>query len=220
MNLTANIVSDSLLWAGWLLYLIGLSMAIYNAPWYRLKTSADSNILFAATVIVWLFWRTAVGITPGMEFHLLMTTSLTLMFGWAFAVLSVSIVQLGLVIEGQSELTGLALTVLVNGILPILVIHYFYRFIYATLPRNFFVYIFVVAFFGGALTMFINRLVGVGLLLMGDTYSFADLGEDNWFILLMVFPEAFLNGFIMTILVVYRPEWVSSFNDKEYLVNK
>ena len=44
-----------------------------------------------------------------------------------------------------------------------------------------------------------------------------ELGDDPWFIIVMLFPEGFLNGMLMTILVVYRPEWVSSFDDREYL---
>jgi hypothetical protein len=33
-------------------------------------------------------------------------------------------------------------------------------------------------------------------------------------------PEAMLNGWIMAILVVFRPEWVYSFSDEQYLKGK
>ncbi|MEN9460235.1 MAG: hypothetical protein RIS84_255, partial [Pseudomonadota bacterium] len=51
-------------------------------------------------------------------------------------------------------------------------------------------------------------------------YQWQDLGEQPMFIIVMLFPEAFLNGMVMTILVVFRPEWVSSFSDKHYLKGK
>lgn len=34
---------------------------------------------------------------------------------------------------------------------------------------------------------------------------------------LLLFPEALLNGMAMTLLAVYRPHWVSTFFDREYL---
>jgi uncharacterized membrane protein len=37
---------------------------------------------------------------------------------------------------------------------------------------------------------------------------------------LMFLPEAMLNGWIMVILVAFRPEWVYSFSDEQYLKGK
>lgn len=37
---------------------------------------------------------------------------------------------------------------------------------------------------------------------------------------LVMFPEVFVNGGLMTLLVVYRPEWVSSFLEWHYLEGK
>lgn len=34
---------------------------------------------------------------------------------------------------------------------------------------------------------------------------------------LLLFPEALLNGMAMTLLAVYRPHWVNTFFDREYL---
>jgi uncharacterized membrane protein len=40
------------------------------------------------------------------------------------------------------------------------------------------------------------------------------------FIPLLMFGEAFLNGMAMTLLVAYRPRWVSTFHDHWYLDGK
>ena len=37
---------------------------------------------------------------------------------------------------------------------------------------------------------------------------------------LMFFPEGMLNGWIMTVLVAFRPHWVSSFDDRLYIHGK
>lgn len=34
---------------------------------------------------------------------------------------------------------------------------------------------------------------------------------------LLIFPEAFINGGVMVILAIYRPEWVLGFNQDRYL---
>lgn len=220
MNFTADIIADGWLLAGNLVYALSLILALIKAPWYRLKNSADANILFASCIVLWLFWRASAGVTPGMEYHLLMAATVTLMFGWAFAFVAVSVAQLILTLEGQTAWLGYGLNVLCNGIIPILLIHYLYRLVYQTLPKNFFIYIFVVAFAGGALTMLISRLVGLTLLVSSGAYSMPELGDDPWFMIVMLFPEGFLNGMLMTILVIYKPEWVSSFDDRDYLYNK
>jgi uncharacterized membrane protein len=36
----------------------------------------------------------------------------------------------------------------------------------------------------------------------------------------MFFPEGMLNGWIMTVLVAFRPDWVSSFDDRLYIHGK
>jgi uncharacterized membrane protein len=37
---------------------------------------------------------------------------------------------------------------------------------------------------------------------------------------LLGFAEAWLNGAMVTIMVVYLPHWVGSFDDRRYLLNK
>ena len=37
---------------------------------------------------------------------------------------------------------------------------------------------------------------------------------------LMFFPEGFINGWLMTVLVAFRPHWVYSFADEDYINGK
>jgi uncharacterized membrane protein len=54
------------------------------------------------------------------------------------------------------------------------------------------------------------------LLVGAGAYTFAQLQESVLpFFPLMFLPEAMLNGWIMVILVAFRPEWVYSFSDEE-----
>lgn len=220
MSFSPEILPNSWLWIGHFIYFLLLGLALSRLPWHHLFDSHDSHIFFASWIILWLVWRQGGGITEGMEFHLLMVTTVTLMFGWQYALITVSMAQLGLTLEGRAEWMAYSVNVLCNGVIPIFITYGLYRLKYILMPRHFIVYIYIAAFFGGALSMLISRLAGMGLLLLSGTYTLLSLGNEPLFIIVMLFPEAFLNGLIMTVLVVYRPEWVSSFNDDKYLKGK
>ncbi|OUD14083.1 energy-coupling factor ABC transporter permease [Thioflexithrix psekupsensis] len=220
MNFSPTFFPEMGLWLGTLLYLPILLWAIWQAPWARLRDACDAHVWLGSCVVLWLAWRLSAGITPGMEFHLLLMTTVTLMFGLPFAILSASVAQLTLVLEGAASLYGYPLTVLINGVVPALITYVIYWLAYWWFPRHFFIYIYITAFVGAAIAMLMNRLLGLSLLLISDTYQLSQLGEQPLFIIVMLFPEAFINGLLMTIFVVYRPQWVSSFNDEQYLRNK
>ncbi|WP_353572815.1 energy-coupling factor ABC transporter permease [Candidatus Albibeggiatoa sp. nov. BB20] len=220
MEFSSEILPNSWLWIGHFIYALLLGAALWRLSWHHLFDSYDSHIFFASWILLWLVWRQGGGITEGMEFHLLMVTSVTLMFGWQYALITVSMAQLGLSIEGKTEWFAYSINVLCNGAIPIFITYGLYRLKYILMPRHFIIYIYIAAFFGGALSMLASRLTGMGLLLLSGTYTWLSLGNEPLFIMAMLFPEAFLNGLVMTVLVAYRPEWVSSFSDNKYLNNK
>jgi uncharacterized membrane protein len=58
-------------------------------------------------------------------------------------------------------------------------------------------------------------VLGAGL------YDWAHIRNDYLpYIPLIIFPEAVLNGMLMTVFVVIRPEWVRSFDDEFYIVGR
>jgi uncharacterized membrane protein len=83
------------------------------------------------------------------------------------------------------------------------------------LPPNFFVYVFVVAFFGAALSLLAAGLAGALVLTLGAGRP-AELvfGDYVPYLVYLAFGEATLNGMALTLLVVYRPHWVASFDDR------
>jgi uncharacterized membrane protein len=220
MNFPSHLLPALWLWTGHVLYVFTLFYALKAAPWHHLKNSNDTHVLLGSSVILWMIWRLSGGITEGMEFHLLLVTTTTLMFGWPFAVINVSLAQLGLTLIGEADWVSYSLNTLCNGIVPIGVTYWLFRFTFVWLPKHFFVYIFICAFAGGALAMLASRLIGMEILLSSHTYDLVSLGDEPLFIVVMLFPEAFINGMLMTLLVVYRPQWVSSFDDRCYLCGK
>lgn len=220
MNFAADFLPNEWIWASHVLYTTILVWALWQAPWHHLKNSADSHVLFGSCVALWLIWHQTAGITSGMEFHLLLVTTVTLMFGWPFAILVTSLAQLGLTWEGQAHWVTFSLNAGCNGIIPVGVSYGIYWLSYNFLPRHFFIYIYITAFAGGALAMLASRLVGLWILLNSGTYTLTNLGDEPIFIIVMLFPEAFINGLLITVLVVYYPQCVGSFSDKHYLQGK
>ncbi|MDD2815919.1 MAG: energy-coupling factor ABC transporter permease [Thiotrichaceae bacterium] len=220
MNFNSSTLPEEWLWIGFALYALILLWALWTADWQRLKDGRDANILFASCVLLWLLWLMSAGTLRGMEFHLLLATSAMLMFGWQFATLCVSVAQLCLTLTGKADWLSFPLNVLCNGIVPIWMSYAVYWATYTFLPKHFFVYVYMNGFIGGAMAMLASRLTGLGILIFSQVYQWQDLGEQPMFIIVMLFPEAFLNGMVMTVLVVFRPEWVSSFSDRHYLKGK
>jgi|GEM_PF-1553634 uncharacterized membrane protein len=79
-----------------------------------------------------------------------------------------------------------------------------------------FVYIFVQGFINSAL------VISGYMLLQGGYYALQGMPwhqviDQHWlFIPLVALPEALLNGAALTLLVVYRPQWLATFRERDY----
>jgi uncharacterized membrane protein len=63
--------------------------------------------------------------------------------------------------------------------------------------------------------------LAVLLLLAAGVYAAGYLlNEYRPDFLLLAFPEAWISGMAITLMVVYRPAWVATFDDSRYLLNK
>lgn len=217
---------DGLLPTGWLLpahglYAVTLLVALFVAPWRRLYESQLLSVLPGICVGVMIAWTIKAGVAPGLNFHLLGATLLTLMFGWQLAIVGMSVVLLGVTLDGMSGWQTFSVNVLIMGVLPVLVSQLVLVYGKRLLPKHFFIYVFVNAFFGAALAMAVTGATSTALLALGHTYSWNHLFTQYLpFFLLMIFPEAILTGSLIAMFVVYRPHWVGTFSDEQYLRNK
>jgi len=198
---------------------------IVTAPWRRLADSGQSNVWLGTIVILVMVWSMKAGVKPGLNLHLLGATMFTLMFGRQLAIIGLSLVLAGVTFNG--ELQGHAgwlaygLNALVLAVFPPLLADAIRRAMERHLPANFFVYIFVAAFFGAAAVVVATGLLASALLWLADVYAASALLDDYLpYYVLLGFAEAWLNGALVTIMVVYLPHWVGSFDDRRYLLNK
>lgn len=223
MSFNAELLHPIWWWLAHFLLVPLMAWAIWRAQWSRLAHPGDANVLFASILLLWLMWRLAVSISqsPGLEFHLLLVTTVTLMFGWPFAILATALAQAILTMEGQAAWSGYAVNVLNNGVVAVGMTVLTFRLAHWWLPKHFFIYIYFCAFVGGALSMLVSRFLGMLILVTSGAYTLEQLHSQYFSILpIMLFPEAFVNGAIMTLLVVFKPQWVGSFRDDQYLHGK
>lgn len=214
---------------GALIYGLILLKAVRSAQWWRLRNQSDLNVLLFAILGVIFIWIMKAGITSSqfgfeLHLHLLGATLLTMMFGWAFALLALSIIMIAFTIM-TAELSNNSLFILpwnalLTCALPVFISDRLFRFADRRLPNNFFIYIFVCTFFSAALAMACVILATTGVHILSGAFSLEYLSYNYFpYGLLLMFPEAFITGMLMSIFVAYRPQWVSTFDDHRYLQN-
>ncbi|BCB26655.1 hypothetical protein SKTS_15410 [Sulfurimicrobium lacus] len=222
MNLPDHLLPAAWYWFAYALYAVVLGGALYAAPWRRLRDNEQLHLWLGTCVSLMLMWSyLKTGIKPGLNFHVLGATLFTLMFGPYLAIVGLSVVLLGVTYFGYSGWESFPANALLMGALPVAVSYAIYRLADGKLPNHFFVYIFINAFLGGALAMTVVGLAVTGMFALSGAYS-TDYLISNYlpYYLLMAWSEAVLTGMLATLMVVYKPEWVSTFDDARYIRNK
>jgi uncharacterized membrane protein len=223
MNFPEGLFSTEWVFGAYLPLALVWFWCLRTAPWRRLADSGQLNVWLGTIVILTLMWSMKAGLRPGLNVHLLGATLFTLMFGRQLAILGLSVVLAASAFNsiGWEGWQPYALNALVTVVFPVFTAHAILKAVERWLPANFFIYIFVATFFGAALTAVATGLVATLLLAAGGVYS-ADMLFGDYFIsyVLLGFAEAWLNGAVITLMVVYYPQWVGTFDDRRYLLKK
>lgn len=222
MNIATDLLPLPLNLIGWGLWVLILGWALWVAPWYKVKTDASAQRVFlVTTILIMLLWRFDASLASGLSFHFLGMTVVALMFGWQFAVVLASLAVLGLTVLGDLGADAMGWNVVLMGIVPASLAWGSWWLAYRYMPRHFFVYTFVNGFLVSALSMVVVVLMSAVVLAQSPLLSeFAIWQQYVPMLPMMAAPEAFVNGFVITVLVMYRPEWLSTFWDADYLHGK
>jgi len=221
MTLDPALFTPVATWIAVILYAACLLLALWLAPWQGLLKARLTHVFFGATVVLLVLWQMETQVQPGLSYHLLGLTAVTLMFGWSFAVIAASLALLGIYLNTGNAWDGFALNALVSGVLPITLTQILLILIRWYLPKQFFVYVLVNGFLTAGLVGVAMGYMAAWLLVGAGAYTMAELSQTVLpFFPLMFLPEAMLNGWVMVILVAFRPHWVYSFSDVEYIKGK
>ena len=209
---------------------LGLSIAIFLGALYfsppQIFTRPPLSLLALAAIIflaiAWNVSPTLPGQAPGkfygLIFHFYGASLLTAMFGPAIALailfpvafLGVYAIQGSYVEASQHYLMVCALPTFF-AYLTIKVIHRF-------IPKHLFVLIlgngYVAAFVSVILT---GTLLLILKLLFGDASNHIDF--EGWLLglIIIAFMEGSLSGMLLAIFLIFRPNWVATYNEEAYM---
>ena len=220
MNLISAIVPSTWLIPLWLVTLLVLAQLARHTRWDLLANRQNLNIFLGACVVTLGLWLIKTGIKPGLNFHMLGATVLTLMFRPWFALFALALI-IGAITAQSGEFNAFPANYLIMAVTPVSLSWAIFRQVDGKLPNHLFIYIFVNAFFTPALAIIAVGLVSTAFFTLAEAYPFGYLLEEYLpFYLLMGWAEAFATGMIVTLMVVYKPEWVATFDDQRYLYGK
>ncbi len=222
LHIPAQLMPPVVLWVANILFLAALIFAVRKIPFKQLLENEPSqHVYFGAMVALLLLWGLKAGVSPGLGFHQLGATLFTLMFGWPLAIIGMSIIMLASVVLEHGELLGLGVNGCLSIVIPVFTSYAVYKLTQKYLPDNFFIYIFVIAFFGAGAAVALSRFAGIILLILVQAYPDAKIiAESLLYTPLFMFPEMFVTGMLISIFIVYKPDWVITFDDERYIIGK
>jgi len=215
MNLTLDLIPASWPVIADILFALFFIYLLFKFP--RHLFVKNYNVFFAFCVGLMVLWSMKAGIRAGMEYHFLGATLLTLMFGWQLAILGLIMESVVLVIMGEAQWQMFSMNMLLSGVLPVAISSSILYFVEHKLYPHFISYFFVGAFVNAAITIALTVYITSLMMVAGGGYSYDYMSYEYLpYILLMIYPEGFLTGLIIVIMVVYYPQWVFSFDDNKY----
>ncbi|QOT77785.1 hypothetical protein [Cupriavidus basilensis] len=203
-----------------------MAWALSRRPWQLLRRDDLQHGWLGALVLLALLWTVRATLPGGLAIQLFGATLMVTLFGLPLALLSLFVVDL-VSFLGLGYLAGDTWARLDwaapwpryvwMGLLPALLSAALQGAMRRLLPRHPFVFILGHGYFaaglaalgaGAARAVWRSYSVGDGVLSLPDTLTA---------VLILAFGEAFLTGMLVAVFVVYKPQWVVTFRDEEYL---
>lgn len=218
MGMTENLLSTSQWLITLVLFLLILTRAVRTIDWQTFRQdNALQHSFFGAAVALGFLWQLRAGLSPGLAIHVFGITVVTLMLGWALAVLSGLLALVIMVITGREPLLMFAANGLVTVMVPALVSHGIMLWERRQNFRNFFAYIFFCGFFGAGIAVAVAGLVMCLMLWSSGVYEFDELVHEYLrYLPLFMIPEGFVNGTLVTGLMVFYPDRLKTLDQSRY----
>ena len=217
--IASSLLAFSTLLGGWLVLLPALLWAVCRAPWLELMSDLRrQHLLFGTMLALFVLWLVRRDFDSGLSYHFVGMTAVTLLLDWPLAVVAGVVAQLGLLTLGRVDLASLGGNGVLLILLPVLITQCCALAVERRQPRNLFVYIFCCGFFPAAAATAVTLSASMLLLWADGLFEMPPWLEDfAGYLWLVMFPEAFINGMVVTALVVFHPDWLETFNRSRYL---
>jgi uncharacterized membrane protein len=221
MNRELLVFADGWQTLGWIGVLVLLWFCWRTGEFARLKEVSRLNLFMGVAVALMVMWQIRTGVKPGLSFHLLGASIATLMFGFWRGWLAASLAAVATALAGKASLSALGLEIMVFCAVPAAITHHLFRLVDRRLPNHFFIYVLVSGFFVTALAIALTALAATLVMSLSGAYPLDYLLEHYApYFILLAWSEAFTTGMLATLMAVYRPEWLETFDDNRYIKNK
>jgi uncharacterized membrane protein len=199
-----------------------LAWAAYAGPWRRFAASSEAVHVWYGTIFTLIvLWSVRALLADGIAIHLLGTAGLALAAGGPFALIGGALVVIVSALIHGTPFANAATVFLLGVALPAGVVLGALRVTQRFLPPNFFVYTLAVCFAGSALAFGLSGLASaVVIAVSGAVAPDVVFGDYVPYLIYLAFGEGTLTGMLLTLAVVYRPEWVATFDDRFYLAQR
>jgi len=190
-------------------------LACWRAPWksWLIGRPDRQHVWLSTLVVILLIGSVRPGVASGVLPQFLLVTTFTLMHGWLLAMVGIGVV-LAVNCVQHGNWADWPAYFLCEAAVPALFIHGLHAVVARRLPRNFWIFIFVTVFAGSIAAFALAALVL--FLVAGSWPAGANAGDYLVVLVLMGFAEAYVDGLVMSATVVYKPDWVASFDDCIY----
>jgi uncharacterized membrane protein len=204
--------------AGLALVLPVLSWAAWTAPWRRLQLDASAHVWYASLFCLAGLWSLRASFPSGPSLHLLGVPLFVLVAGPRLALVGSALVLIAATALRGGSWGNYGLNVAVLAIAPTLVTTAALAAAERWLPPHLFVYLFAGAFFGAAFAMLGAGGAGLAVASMAGVLP-ANLSAElsSPLFASLALAEATVTGMVITLLVVYHPTWVATYEADRYL---
>lgn len=219
MFIDASLLPNSLSLVLWLLLILTCAQAARKADWRAMSAvPARSHLFFGSSLFCLVLWLLSVRVIDGLWLHLLGVTTLTLILGWRFAILAGSLTCLVYTLLIGQSLQATSTAWLLSVAIPASVSRWLVYALRKQRKQNLFIFMLGAGFGGGILSILVVSLVSLLLFWLIGQGEWSRNALDNWpLISLMLFPEGFINGMLVTTLTVFYPGLVKTFDERFYL---
>lgn len=184
------------------------------------------NIFISSILLLALAWNVRAHLPNSnlenlidLSFHFFGASLLVALFGFWSAITLLFIVALIGVFGISGDLEEATRHYVLVSVIPALFAYGVMRVVQSFLPKHLFILILGNGYLAAFISTFATGVLIYGLQQIFEITSFGTSDPLGWFLGLLVlsFMEGSLSGMLLAILLVYRPQWVSTYREEQYM---
>lgn len=201
-------------------------LGIYQSRHGVLLQPRLRNLFLACIVLLAIAWNIRAHLPNSnldnlidLSFHFFGASLLVALFGFWTAITLLFIVSLVGVLSVSGNLVEATQHYVMVSVIPAIFAYCVIKAIDRLLPKHLFILILGHGYLAAFLSTFATGVLIYGLQQAFDITSFASNDPVGWFLglLILSFMEGSLSGMLLAMLLIYKPQWVSTYQEDQYL---